>query len=136
MLYLSSNQFLGRPSVIRPGKPVYHYVFERLVNGKFVLLSVMSSSSVHYSDSVFRATQEIAYNNKLIAVVTDTIKSCETELLALKDIKGKFSGYIQWNDPSENRARYLLRKMEESERKLETLERNNEDLKWVFLKNV
>lgn len=25
--------FLGRPSTIRPGKPVFKYVFERLVNG-------------------------------------------------------------------------------------------------------
>lgn len=27
-----------RPSVIRPGKPVYHYVFERLVSGNSLSL--------------------------------------------------------------------------------------------------
>ncbi|KAH0830288.1 RNA12 protein-domain-containing protein [Lanmaoa asiatica] len=37
----------GRPSAIRPGKPVFKYVFERLVN-----------------DPVFRATQDMAVNDQ------------------------------------------------------------------------
>ena len=27
----------GRPSVIRPGRPLYNYVFQRLVNGAFIV---------------------------------------------------------------------------------------------------
>ncbi|THV08025.1 hypothetical protein K435DRAFT_825312 [Dendrothele bispora CBS 962.96] len=109
----------GRPSVIRPGRPVYRYVFERLVN-----------------DPVFRATQEIAYNNKLITAAVDTIKSCETELLSLKEIKGEFSGYLQFSDPSKDRAQYLLKKMAKAEKELEKLEQENDNLKKVLVKNT
>ena len=31
----------GRPSMIRPGRPIYHYVFQRLVNGLFIVLHVL-----------------------------------------------------------------------------------------------
>jgi RNA12 protein len=35
----------GRPSMIRPGRPIYRYVFQRLVNGLFLFLVHCSASS-------------------------------------------------------------------------------------------
>jgi hypothetical protein len=32
---------LGRPAAIRPGKPVYKYVFERLIEGEDFLLGIL-----------------------------------------------------------------------------------------------
>ncbi|KAF5372862.1 hypothetical protein D9758_001752 [Tetrapyrgos nigripes] len=105
----------GRPSVIRPGRPVYKYVFERLVN-----------------DPIFRATQEITYNEKLIAAATETIKSCEVELLSLKEIRTAFSRYSIWRDPANNRANYLLGQMHNAESTLQKLQATNAELKKVF----
>ncbi|KAJ7745975.1 RNA12 protein-domain-containing protein [Mycena olivaceomarginata] len=65
----------GRPSTIRPGKPVFRAVFERLVN-----------------DSIFQATQDIAFNEKVIAAAEGIVKACELELLSLKDIEGGWWG--------------------------------------------
>jgi RNA12 protein len=31
----------GRPSMIHPGRPIYHYVFHRLVNGLFIVFHVL-----------------------------------------------------------------------------------------------
>ena len=36
----------GRPSIIKPGKPVYKYVFERLVEGQFRSVVNMNYSTV------------------------------------------------------------------------------------------
>ncbi|KAJ3908664.1 RNA12 protein-domain-containing protein [Lentinula edodes] len=107
----------GLPTVIRPGKPVYRWVFERLVN-----------------DPIFRATQEIEFNNRLVSIAETTIQSCEEELLKLVEI-GK-NGPSTWltEDPSSRRSRYLLKKMMESERKLEALERKNAELKKTLSK--
>ncbi|KAJ3864348.1 exonuclease [Lentinula novae-zelandiae] len=107
----------GLPTVIRPGKPVYRWVFERLVN-----------------DPIFRATQEIEFNNRLVSIAETTIHSCEEELLKLVEI-GK-NGPSSWltEDPSSRRSQYLLKKMMESERKLEVLERKNAELKKTLSK--
>ncbi|KAJ4501800.1 exonuclease [Lentinula lateritia] len=107
----------GLPTVIRPGKPVYRWVFERLVN-----------------DPIFRATQEIEFNNRLVSIAETTIQSCEEELLKLVEI-GK-NGPSSWltEDPSSRRSQYLLKKMMESERKLEVLERKNAELKKTLSK--
>ncbi|KAH7877865.1 exonuclease [Lentinula edodes] len=107
----------GLPTIIRPGKPVYRWVFERLVN-----------------DPIFRATQEIEFNNRLVSIAETTIQSCEEELLKLVEI-GK-NGPSTWltEDPSSRRSRYLLKKMMESERKLEALERKNAELKKTLSK--
>ncbi|KAF8208561.1 RNA12 protein-domain-containing protein, partial [Mycena galopus ATCC 62051] len=105
----------GRPSTIRPGKPVFRAVFERLVN-----------------DSIFRAIQDIAFNEKSIAGEESTVKTCEQELLSLKEIGRDF----EWggNAASSARARYLLSKMQASTMKIEALERRNSELKEVLAK--
>ncbi|KAJ7697123.1 RNA12 protein-domain-containing protein [Mycena olivaceomarginata] len=103
----------GRPSTIRPGKPVFRAVFERLVN-----------------DSIFQATQDIAFNEKVIAAAESTVKACELELLSLKDIEGGWGG----NAASSTRSRYLLSKMHASAMKIEVLEGRNSELKKVLAK--
>ncbi|KAJ7366501.1 RNA12 protein-domain-containing protein [Mycena albidolilacea] len=103
----------GRPSTIRPGKPVFRAVFERLVN-----------------DSIFQATQDIAFNEKVIAAAESTVKACEQELLSLKDIGGGWGG----NAASSTRSRYLLSKMHASAMKIEALEGRNSELKKVLAK--
>ncbi|KAJ7470384.1 RNA12 protein-domain-containing protein [Mycena latifolia] len=107
----------GRPSTIRPGKPVYKYVFERLVN-----------------DSIFQATQDIAFNEKLIASAESTVKACEQELLALKEIGTDAEHWWGGNSASSSRSRYLLAKMQASASKIEALEQKNLELKKILAK--
>ncbi|KIK63729.1 hypothetical protein GYMLUDRAFT_40790 [Collybiopsis luxurians FD-317 M1] len=102
----------GRPSIIRPGKPVYRWVFERLVN-----------------DPIFRATQEIEFNTRLMASAEATILSCEEELLKLGEIRKYNSSSWLGDDPSAKRSQYLMKKMMEAEHKLESLEKKNTELR-------
>ncbi|KAF7311650.1 hypothetical protein MKEN_01068400 [Mycena kentingensis (nom. inval.)] len=107
----------GRPSTIRPGRPVYRYVFERLVN-----------------DPIFQATQDIAFNEKQISSAESTIKSCEQELLSLKDLSA--SDHWLWGGSAATSARskYLLSKMYAATVKIDKLERTNTELKRVLAK--
>ncbi|KAF4578617.1 mitochondrial escape protein 2 [Pleurotus pulmonarius] len=115
----------GRPSTIRPGKPVYKYVFERLVK-----------------DPIFQANQDIAYNNKLISSAESTIKLCEEELGTLENIREQETRTRGWGDWAfgwmwgmrvcDARAAYLLDKMGKAGKKVEVLERKNEELKKVL----
>lgn len=109
----------GRPSVIRPGRPVYHWVFERLV-----------------SDAVFQATQEISFNEKQIALAESTIQKCEDELQRLKTMDDISGGWFKWlrggRRGVQERERLLLRKFGEANRKVEELERVNKGLKMVI----
>ncbi|KAJ7105752.1 RNA12 protein-domain-containing protein [Mycena crocata] len=114
---ISIGNHNGRPSTIRPGKPVYKFVFERLVN-----------------DSIFAATQDIAFNDKLIASAESTVKACEQELLTLKEIGTDGEHWWGGNSASSTRSRYLLSKMGASAMKIETLERKNLELKKVLAK--
>ncbi|KAJ7134886.1 RNA12 protein-domain-containing protein [Mycena epipterygia] len=107
----------GRPSTIRPGKPVYKYVFERLVN-----------------DSIFQATQDIAFNEKIMADAESKIKSCEQELLVLKEIGTDYEHWWGGKSASSSRSHYLLSKMHASAMKIEALERRNLELKKVLAK--
>ncbi|KAJ7197249.1 RNA12 protein-domain-containing protein [Mycena pura] len=107
----------GRPSTIRPGRPVYRYVFERLVN-----------------DPIFQATQDIAFNEKIIAGAESTIKACEQELLSLKEIGTQAEHWWGGNTASSSRSRYLLSKMQVATMKIEALERRNVELKMVLAK--
>jgi hypothetical protein len=125
----------GRPSTIRPGKPVFQAVFERLVNGastKPLRFSSFSHSGI--LDSIFQATQDIAFNEKVIASAESTVKACEQELLALKDIGRESEHWWSGNTASSTRSRYLLSKMQASTMKIEALERKNSDLKKVLAK--
>ncbi|KAI0721515.1 exonuclease [Cerioporus squamosus] len=102
----------GRPSTIKPGKPVYKFVFERLV-----------------SDSIFKATQDIAFNEKVIASAESTVKACEDELLVLKDVDAGTASWWGSQRAVEMREHYLLKKMRAAEQKIESLEKENAKLK-------
>ncbi|KAJ8462169.1 hypothetical protein ONZ45_g18034 [Pleurotus djamor] len=118
----------GRPSTIRPGKPVYKYVFQRLVQ-----------------DPIFQASQDIAYNERLISSAEKTIQSCEEELRTLETIReqeARARGWVDWafgwvlgSRACDMRAAYLFDKMGAAEKKLEGLEKKNAELKKVFAKS-
>ena len=109
----------GRPCTIRPGKPVFRYVFERVVN-----------------DKVFQATQELGYNEKQIAEAEGKIKTYEQELaLLVETMKNENRRWYQFGQsPCRERARYVGDKLVTAERKVEGLERKNNELKRVLAK--
>lgn len=109
--------FLGRPTTIRPGKPVFRSVFERVVG-----------------DKIFEATQEIAYNEKQVAEAESKIKAYENELASLTDTmhKEKQLSWFWGSSACHSRARYVGKKLAAAERKVETLERKNDQLKRVL----
>ncbi|KAI0362726.1 exonuclease [Trametes cingulata] len=114
---ISIGTINGRPSTIRPGKPVYKYVFERLVH-----------------DPTFQATQDIAFNEKVIASAETTVRACEDELLTLKDVDAGTASWWGSKRAVEMRANHLLRKMRAAQEKIEALERQNAQLKKVLAK--
>ncbi|KAF7974077.1 hypothetical protein HWV62_13499 [Athelia sp. TMB] len=115
---ISINTSNGRPSTIRPGKPVFKWVFEQLVR-----------------DPVFQANQDIAFNEKIIASSENTVRACEDELMTLKDLGGAYSSWWWWGQtPSSQRAKFLLSKMKDAEKKVEMLEKRNTELKKVLAK--
>ncbi|KAG9046882.1 mitochondrial escape protein 2 [Tulasnella sp. UAMH 9824] len=106
----------GFPIAIRPGKPIYRYVFQRLVN-----------------DNIFRAVQDITYNNKAIAAEEATIKKCEEELLTLKTIGLEVgSSIFGGTGAAGSRASYLLDKMRASQEKIVAKEKEVKKLKVVL----
>ncbi|KAI0317299.1 exonuclease [Amylostereum chailletii] len=107
----------GRPSVIRPGKPVYHFVFEKLVN-----------------DPIFKATQDITYNSKLVESAEGTIRACEQELTTLKNIGTDDAHWWSGSSATQARARYLLEKMQSAQGKVEKLEKQIAMLKKTLAK--
>ncbi|KAG1819493.1 RNA12 protein-domain-containing protein [Suillus subaureus] len=110
----------GRPSTIRPGKPVFKCVFERLVN-----------------DPVFQATQDIALNEKIISSAENTVRTCESELSTLQDLsKGEHSFWWFRRRATSERKEYLLKKMRSAQTKIQTLEKRNVELKRVLAKRV
>jgi hypothetical protein len=88
-------------------------------------------------DPIFQATQEISFNEKIITTSESTVRSCEQELVTLKDI-GSESSSSWWGlrGKSATRARmnYLFDKMLAAEMKIEVLERRNAELKKVLAK--
>lgn len=110
----------GRPSTIRPGKPVFKYVFERLVN-----------------DPVFQATQDIALNEKILSSAESTVRTCESELSTLQDLsKAERSFWWFRRRATSERKEYLLKKMRSAQTKIQTLEKRNVELKRVLAKGV
>ena len=75
------------------------------------------------------------YNDKLIAGAETTIRSCEDELLKLKEISAADSSHW-WPSGGAVSAReaYLRKKLGAAVRKLETLEARNAELKMVLVK--
>ncbi|KAG8984608.1 mitochondrial escape protein 2, partial [Tulasnella sp. 427] len=113
---ISINATDGLPISIKPGKPIYRYVFQRLVN-----------------DNIFRAVQDIAYNNKAIAAEEATIKKCEEELLTLKTIGLDVGGSVfGGTGATGSRATYLLGKMRDSQEKIVAKEKEVKRLKVVL----
>ncbi|EFI28416.1 exonuclease [Coprinopsis cinerea okayama7 len=107
----------GRPSTIKPGKPVLRWVFERMVK-----------------DPIFQAVQDINYNDKAIAKAENTIKACEEELRVLGEImatepRSWYDALLGRRSACKERAKFLARKMLKAEKKVETLERRNDALK-------
>ncbi|ORY30013.1 RNA12 protein-domain-containing protein [Naematelia encephala] len=119
---ISVSYHEGRASMVKPGKPVFRYVFEALVE-----------------DPVFRATCQIDYNTTLIAKAESDIRACEAELASLKDIttnggdaalgvnEGGFLG-LGKNSAIRERAKWLLEKMGKSVEKLGGLEKENTEM--------
>ncbi|KZT44087.1 hypothetical protein SISSUDRAFT_1057085 [Sistotremastrum suecicum HHB10207 ss-3] len=101
----------GRPTGIRPGKPVLKWVFKRLLE-----------------DKVFKSLQDIYLNEKIIATLESTLKSCEQELLTLKELGSQEKPWFGSSATNE-RAEYLLKKMHAAGVKLERLEKENSALK-------
>ncbi|KIY67682.1 exonuclease [Cylindrobasidium torrendii FP15055 ss-10] len=107
----------GRPSTVRPGKPIYRSVFQRLVQ-----------------DPGFQASQDLAFNEKIIASSDATVKSCEDELSRLRDM-GADSGWTGTFGVGvlSSRMNYLLEKMKDAQAKIEKLEKDNKGLKKVLM---
>ena len=137
----------GRPSTIRPGKPVHKCVFERVVGGLFIIITplflrgllaswrLMRFSLLSHSlDAVFGATQDIDYNKQLIAASESTIKACEEELLRLTGIGEHTRSPVFGTDRAVSmRTRYLLNAMGEASAKIDSLERANAKLKKLLV---
>lgn len=107
----------GRPSTIKPGKPVFRWVFDRLVK-----------------DPVFHAAQEIYYNDKAIAKYETKVQAYEAELRLLGEImasepKPWYGWLVSRRTASRERARYVAEKMLKAEKKVEALDRRNDVLK-------
>lgn len=88
----------GRPSQIRPGKPVYHPAFKRLTE-----------------DKVLKSRMDLAILKELVKVESATIEKCETELLKLSEIEGRPAMLA-------GRVQYLLAKLQKSQDKVENYE--------------
>jgi hypothetical protein len=98
----------GRPSTIRPGKPVYHPAFKRLTE-----------------DKVLKSRLDLAILGHLTKLESATIDKCESELLLLSQLKGRPAQMA-------GRAQYLLDKMMVSQEKVEKYEREMKGLKAVL----
>ncbi|KAI2485461.1 RNA12 multi-domain protein [Pyrenophora tritici-repentis] len=98
----------GRPSVIKPGKPVYHPAFKRLTE-----------------DKVLKSRLDLAIFTHLTKIENATIDKCETELLLLSKLR---------NQPAQTagRVNYLLTKLMTSQAKVERYEMEMKGLKKVL----
>lgn len=86
-------------------------------------------------DPIFQATQDLAFNTKLVETAETTVKTCESELIALKDIASFDQG--SWNllagpSPTKQRATHLLEKMQAAQESVRKLEKRNSELKAVL----
>jgi len=105
----------GRPSTIRPGRPVYRSVFRRLAN-----------------DPVFRATQDLSFNAKLIESAEATVRACEQELQVLRTIGIDTVRWWRRTSATGIRAKYLMEKMRNAQATLQKSEKQNGELKKVL----
>ena len=103
---VSSN---GRPTSIKPGKPVYSAAFKQLIE-----------------DHVLKARLDLAILSQLIKIETQGIDKYESELNLLANLPGS---------PKETRgrAKWLLGKLWTSQNKVEGYERESAGLKKVLM---
>ena len=115
---------------------MYKWVFERLVQGESPHRYAPGPLSYPHSapDPAFQASQDIAFNKKVIASSETTVKACEDELLTLKDVDAGTANWWGSKRAVEMRASFLLKKMRVAQEKIETLERQNTQLKKVLAK--
>jgi hypothetical protein len=85
-------------------------------------------------DMIFQATEELSFNEKVIASSENTIRSCEQELMTLKEIPRDLNRYYWHRSPSGKRIEYLYDKMASAVEKIAELEKKNADLKKVLAK--
>lgn len=105
----------GRPSAIRPGRPIYRHVFQRLVD-----------------DPIFQASQDLASNTRLIDSAETTVRACEQELQVLRTIGLDTGRWWSGATAMGIRAKYLTDKMANAQGTLEKLEKHNGELKKVL----
>lgn len=133
---IAINTHNGRPTTIKPGKPVYRFVFEKLVHGKHLLFPFLRQylTNKTTTDPVFAATQDIAYNQKIIASNEATVRACEEELMTLKEVEAGTSHWWGSRRAVSGRGEYLLKKMRVAVDKIEALEKHNSMLKKTLSK--
>ncbi|KAI8943444.1 mitochondrial escape protein 2 [Plenodomus lindquistii] len=98
----------GRPSMIKPGKPVYLSAFKRLTE-----------------DKVLKSRLDLAILTNLSKIENATIDKCENELLLLSQLKSQPA-------QTTGRVNYLLTKMMTSQNKVEKYEVEMKGLKKVL----
>jgi hypothetical protein len=113
----SAHPHPGRPSVIRPGKPVYRSAFQTLL-----------------ADDVFRASIEFQINSSATATATSELHAAEKSLFELSQLFGSGNGKWVFGGGStvpreiELRVGALLAKMRDAEDKLDRLEKQKVEL--------
>ncbi|KAI5124079.1 hypothetical protein M0805_003906 [Coniferiporia weirii] len=115
---ITIGTFNGRPSVIKPGRPVYHFIFKRLV-----------------ADPVFRATQEISSNAQRIAGAEGNLRTYEDELRALAGTGDLRTSWWGRRSATAARSMHVLKKMQAAQKALEKLEAANAELRKVLAKS-
>ncbi|KAH7392838.1 RNA12 protein-domain-containing protein [Pyrenochaeta sp. MPI-SDFR-AT-0127] len=98
----------GRPSTIKPGKPVYYSAFKRLTE-----------------DKVLKSRLDLAILTNVSKIENATIDKCENELLLLSKLKSQPA-------QTTGRVNYLLAKMMASQEKVEKYELEMKALKKVL----
>ena len=83
---------------------------------------------------MFAATQDIAYNQKIIASNEAVVRACEEELMTLKEVEAGTSHWWGSRRAVTDREEYLLKKMRAAQEKIESLEKQNTQLKKVLSK--
>ncbi|KAL2265141.1 hypothetical protein VTJ83DRAFT_6241 [Remersonia thermophila] len=109
---ISIKSARGRPATIRAGKPVYQAAFRRLVD-----------------DPVVRARMDLAMLGELVKIEAKTIEKAEAELAVLASLPSQPSQAAE-------RIRYLLAKLEGSQRKIVGFEKEMSGLKKVLAEKV
>lgn len=110
----------GRPSSIKPGRPIFAAAFERLIE-----------------DRVLTARMDLAILSQLVKIETQAIEKCEAELNLLAQLHGSGSGTGGGRASlvvAELRPRvdWLLKKMGKAQMVVERYERESDLLKAVL----